>query len=138
MAKSSGGGGNGGRSGGGGSPADAGQPGEVFRAAETLQEAIDRSYREAGMIPPSERTKAQQEESNRRNLESSRQNDIMEGGKSFKNPSVYKSNMPPKYNPKPTPKKETKTETKKYKEGDIITNARGTFRYNKYGTWDYA
>ena len=37
---------------------------------------------------------------NSRNLESSRQNDIMEGGKSFRNPSVYKSNAPPTYKPK--------------------------------------
>lgn len=44
MAKSTGGGGNGGRSGGGGG--DAGQPGEVVRAANELQAARD-AYNQA-------------------------------------------------------------------------------------------
>ena len=169
MPKSSGGGGSGGRSGGGGG--DAGQPGEVVRAANDLQaarEAYNQAVQQMNKHAP--RTDAwyaakkkadaamrnadeksakliaaesgakvlSASERASRNLEFSRQSDIMEGGKSFKNPSVYKSNAPPKYNPKPAPKTETKTEAKKYKEGDIVSNARGRFRMNKYGMWDRA
>lgn len=39
-------------------------------------------------------TPAQLDAMNSRNLGASRQNDIMEGGNSFRNPSVYKSNTP--------------------------------------------
>jgi hypothetical protein len=49
------------------------------------------------MKPPGEMTSAERDAANTRNLESSRQSDIMEGGKSFENPSVYKSNAPPAY-----------------------------------------
>lgn len=163
MVKGSGGGGRSGRGGG-----DAGQPGEVVRAANELQsarEAYDQATKKMmGLKPNSPAYDAAKREANAasrkvddasakaiaaqsgekvlsaserasRNLEFSRQSDIMEGGKSFKNPSVYKSNAPPAYKPT-TPKKAEPA--KQYKEGDIVSNARGRFRYNKYGMWDRA
>jgi hypothetical protein len=140
MSKGSGGGGRPGRSGGGGSPADAGQPGEVVREANkaNLDEAIRQSYKKLGMIPPGERTAAQRDEANARNLESSRQSDIAEGGKSFKNPSVYKSNAPPSYKApsKTSEPKGSNVMPSNAKKGDTWTNPYGKkFKYTG-SYWD--
>lgn len=167
MPKGSGGSGSGGRTG----SDDAGQPGEVARAANELQaarDAYDQANREMMKYKPRtdeyDAAKRKRNEAARkvdeagakliaaesgtkplsaaerasRNLEFSRQSNIMEGGKSFENPSVYKSNAPPKYNPKAKSETPKKQETKTYKVGDVISTPRGRFRYNKYGTWDQA
>lgn len=168
MSKGSGGGGRSGRGGGGGSgdAGQPGEVVRAANELQSAREAYDQATRKMmGLKPNSPAYDAAKREANAasrkvddasakaiaaqsgekvlsaskrasRNLEFSRQSDIMEGGKSFKNPSVYKSNAPPVYKPKvEAPKKEA---AKQYKEGDIVSNAKGRFRFNKYGMWDRA
>lgn len=164
MSGGSGGSGNGGRSGGGSTNGEAGQlqaAKDEMNLVSNQIEAIDKKMDRLPFGSPAYlalmkeqsplikrkvaaydkisalegRTK---EEKNARNLESSRQNDIMEGGKRMSNLSGYKSNAPPAYKA-PTQKAEPKGSNvmpANAKKGDTWTNPYGTkFRFTG-GYWE--